>query len=386
VAVLARHARQPLRGPTFARLRLAARRPAPSASLRLGRRVGVAHARPQQHQAAQPTEAVLAHQLLREAEADHAVFEARGHERGLRLQPLGEEQDLVPGRARGLVLVHGDRRVAVSGPGEQRIVVGARGLRDARERYPLRVEDPLRCLAPRARHARGEGEPQPGQRARSLDVDILRLHGGHLPAHRVSLYRRMSAISRAPEVDALAQRYRTVRAASLALAEPLSAEDCALQSMPDASPTKWHLAHTSWYFETFALEPALPGYRPFEPAFRLLFNSYYNGVGPQYARPQRGLLARPSLPAVLPYREHVARHLLRLLEDDKLDSALRDVILLGTHHEQQHQELILTDLLHLFAQNPLAPVYREPAARPVHGAAAAPVRFVAIPGGLREVG
>ncbi|HKA15373.1 MAG TPA: ergothioneine biosynthesis protein EgtB [Myxococcota bacterium] len=196
----------------------------------------------------------------------------------------------------------------------------------------------------------------------------------------------MSAISRAPEVDALAQRYRTVRAASLALAEPLSAEDCALQSMPDASPTKWHLAHTSWYFETFALEPALPGYRPFEPAFRVLFNSYYNGVGPQYARPQRGLLARPSLPAVLAYREHVDRHLLRLLEDDKLDSALRDVILLGTHHEQQHQELILTDLLHLFAQNPLAPVYREPAARPVHGAAAAPVRFVAIPGGLREVG
>src|SRR5262249_24465862 len=294
--------------------------------------------------------------------------------------------DLGPRRARRLVVVHGDRRVAVSGPREQRVVVGARVLRDAHERDLLRMEDALRGLAPGSGHTPGERKPQSGHGPRARNFDVLRLHGGPLPAHRGSLYRLMSAISRAPDAGALARRYRAVRAASLALAEPLSAEDCALQSMPDASPTKWHLAHTSWYFETFALEPALPGYRPFEPAFRVLFNSYYNGVGPQYARPQRGLLARPSLPAVLAYREHVDRHLLRLLEDDKLDSALRDVILLGTHHEQQHQELILTDLLHLLAQNPLAPVYREPAARPLHGAAAAPVRFVAIPGGLREVG
>jgi ergothioneine biosynthesis protein EgtB len=198
----------------------------------------------------------------------------------------------------------------------------------------------------------------------------------------------MSAISRAPEADALSQRYRAVRAASLALAEPLSAEDCALQSMPDASPTKWHLAHTSWYFETFALEPSLPGYRCFEPAFRVLFNSYYNGVGPQYARPQRGLLTRPSLAEVLAYREHVDAHMLALLSERARarDAALREIVLLGTHHEQQHQELILTDLKHLFAQNPLAPAYRESAARAVPRADAAEARFVAFPGGVREVG
>jgi ergothioneine biosynthesis protein EgtB len=195
----------------------------------------------------------------------------------------------------------------------------------------------------------------------------------------------MSAISRASAADALAQRYRAVRAATLALAEPLSAEDCALQSMPDASPTKWHLAHTSWYFETFALEPALPGYRLFEPAFRILFNSYYNGVGPQFARPQRGLLTRPSLDEVHAYRDHVDRHVLRLLEDEKLDSALRDVIALGTHHEQQHQELILTDVKHLLAQNPLAAVYRESAAQTAR-ANAGDARFIAFPGGVREVG
>ncbi|MGH7337704.1 MAG: DinB family protein, partial [Myxococcota bacterium] len=173
----------------------------------------------------------------------------------------------------------------------------------------------------------------------------------------------MSAISRAPEADALAERYRAVRAASVALAKPLSAEDCALQSMPDASPVKWHLAHTSWYFETFALERGLPGYRCFEPAFRVLFNSYYNGVGPQYARPQRGLLTRPSLAQVLAYREHVDRHMQGLLSVSAHDAALREIVLLGTHHEQQHQELILTDLKHLFGQNPLAPAYRESAAR-----------------------
>jgi ergothioneine biosynthesis protein EgtB len=196
----------------------------------------------------------------------------------------------------------------------------------------------------------------------------------------------MSAISRATAADALAQRYRAVRAATIALAEPLSAEDCALQSMPDASPTKWHLAHTSWYFETFALESGLAGYRSFEPAFRMLFNSYYNAVGPQYARPQRALLTRPSLEEVLAYREHVDRHMLVLLDDAKLDAALHDVVLLGTHHEQQHQELILTDIKHLFAQNPLAPVYSESAAHPARADARREGRFVAFPGGLREVG
>jgi ergothioneine biosynthesis protein EgtB len=195
----------------------------------------------------------------------------------------------------------------------------------------------------------------------------------------------MSAISRVSAVDALAQRYQVVRAATLALTDPLSPEDCALQSMPDASPTKWHLAHTSWYFETFALEPALPGYRCFEPAFRVLFNSYYNGVGPQFARPQRGLLTRPSLAEVHAYRDHVDRHMLALLAQGVRDPALREIVLLGTHHEQQHQELILTDVKHLLAQNPLAPVYREPAPHPAP-TDGRDARFVALPGGVREVG
>jgi ergothioneine biosynthesis protein EgtB len=190
------------------------------------------------------------------------------------------------------------------------------------------------------------------------------------------------------ELDAasLAKRYRAVRAASLALSDPLSAEDCALQSMPDASPTKWHLAHTSWYFETFVLAAA-PDYRAFDPAFAFLFNSYYNSVGEQYSRPHRGLLSRPTLETVHAYREHVDTHMLALLEEDGLDVAAREVALLGTHHEQQHQELILTDLKHLFGENPTGPVYRESAARPVERRRGAePATFAAFPGGLHELG
>src|SRR5262245_16241257 len=112
---------------------------------------------------------------------------------------------------------------------------------------------------------------------------------------------------------ALPSRYRAVRDVTERLRAPLAAEDCQAQSMPDASPTKWHLAHTSWFFETFVLTQGVPGYRPFHPAFAVLFNSYYNAVGPQHARPQRGLLTRPSLDEVLAYRAHVDAHLLNLL-------------------------------------------------------------------------
>ena len=189
------------------------------------------------------------------------------------------------------------------------------------------------------------------------------------------------------DADALAKRYRAVRDASLALADPLNAEDCALQSMPDASPTKWHLAHTSWYFESFVLAAALPGYRHFDPDFAYLFNSYYNSVGLQFSRPHRGLLSRPSLAQVQAYREHVDRGMLALLERRDADAATHEVILLGTHHEQQHQELMLTDLKHLFGQNPTGPVYRESAARPVERRpGAGPVAFVDHAGGLQEVG
>jgi ergothioneine biosynthesis protein EgtB len=186
------------------------------------------------------------------------------------------------------------------------------------------------------------------------------------------------------ELD-LARRYRAVQAATLRLAEPLSAEDCALQSMDDASPAKWHLAHTSWYFETFVLEGAVAGYRPFHPAFRVLFNSYYNAVGEQYPRPRRGLLSRPSLDDVLAYRAHVDRHMAVLLDKGSdIAPDVRDVILLGTHHEEQHQELLLTDVKHLFSCNPLQPAYRELAAPP--RTAAPPHAWIQHAEGLRRIG
>src|SRR5215475_7558114 len=137
----------------------------------------------------------------------------------------------------------------------------------------------------------------------------------------------------------LAERYREVRRATDRLAEPLSAEDCTVQSMPDASPVKWHLAHTSWFFETFVLERGVAGYRPYHGEFRVLFNSYYNGVGAQHPRPERGLLSRPSLDEVRAYRTAVDERMLTLLARDASDPDLAALLELGLHHEQQHQEL-----------------------------------------------
>jgi len=157
--------------------------------------------------------------------------------------------------------------------------------------------------------------------------------------------------------ESLAARFLAVRAQTERLAAPLCAEDACAQSMPDASPTKWHLAHTSWFFETFVLESADPAFRPFDPAFRVLFNSYYNGVGEQHPRPQRGLLTRPSLDRVLAYRAHVDERVQALLARDA--GAFAATIELGLQHEQQHQELILTDAKHLLGANPLRPAYRD---------------------------
>ena len=183
----------------------------------------------------------------------------------------------------------------------------------------------------------------------------------------------------------LASRYRTVRAATERLRAPLSAEDCQAQSMPDASPAKWHLAHTTWFFETFVLEPGRAGYRPFHPTFRVLFNSYYQGVGEQHPRAQRGLLTRPSLDEVHAYRAHVDRLLLDWLSsDDAAVAALAPVVEIGLHHEQQHQELLLTDVKHLLGGNPLAPAYAElPAAAT---AADRPFGWRMVDGGVREIG
>jgi ergothioneine biosynthesis protein EgtB len=157
--------------------------------------------------------------------------------------------------------------------------------------------------------------------------------------------------------QSLAQTYAAVRAHSEMLAAPLSAEDCAIQSMPDASPVKWHLAHTSWFFETVVLSK-VSGYRPFDPRFAYLFNSYYEALGPRHPRPRRGLLTRPSLNEVMAWRAHV---------DAAMHAAgadLRDLIILGLNHEQQHQELILTDIKHAFFSNPLLPAYGAQAAAP----------------------
>jgi ergothioneine biosynthesis protein EgtB len=180
----------------------------------------------------------------------------------------------------------------------------------------------------------------------------------------------------------LARRYGVVRAATEHLAAPLSPEDQCVQSMPDASPAKWHRAHTTWFFEQFVLVPHQPGYRVFDPACRFLFNSYYEAVGARHPRPMRGLLTRPSADQVTAYRAHVDRAMQPMLAAPGPEVA--GLIELGLHHEQQHQELLLTDILHAFAQNPLYPAaqpdWQEPAG------AAGPTRFIARPGGRVEVG
>jgi ergothioneine biosynthesis protein EgtB len=178
-------------------------------------------------------------------------------------------------------------------------------------------------------------------------------------------------------------RYRDVRARTLALTAPLSAEDCALQSMPDASPAKWHLAHTTWFFETFVAAPHDAAYRPFDPAFRMLFNSYYNGIGEQYPRPERGLLSRPSLASVHAYRKHVDRAMAECCERAAHDRRLAALIELGLNHEEQHQELILTDILHLLSRNPLAPAVYPAAERTQPPA---PLEWIAHPAGIAHIG
>jgi ergothioneine biosynthesis protein EgtB len=181
-----------------------------------------------------------------------------------------------------------------------------------------------------------------------------------------------------------AREFELVRQRSVHVAEPLSAEDCCAQSMADASPVKWHLAHTTWFFETFVLEPREPGFRPFHPAFRVLFNSYYNGVGAKHPRAQRGLLTRPAYDEVLAWRRDVDTRIAGLLQAAPQDRELMALVELGMQHEQQHQELILTDLKHLLAQNPLAPAYLD-SALPASGLAG-PLTWLEFDGGLAEIG
>jgi ergothioneine biosynthesis protein EgtB len=153
--------------------------------------------------------------------------------------------------------------------------------------------------------------------------------------------------------------YAAVRNASLGLAQPLSPEDCQAQSMPDASPVKWHLAHTTWFFETFLLQRYAADYVPFHPEYGYLFNSYYNAIGQRHPRPQRGLLTRPPYRDIVAYREHVDTAMVQLTSRMRGDTEFEALVALGLHHEQQHQELILTDVKHLLACNPLRPAYAQ---------------------------
>ena len=172
-----------------------------------------------------------------------------------------------------------------------------------------------------------------------------------------------------------ADDFRAVRARTVALIAGLTAEDCQVQSMPDASPAKWHLAHTSWFFETFVLRESV------RPAFAVLFNSYYNSVGPMAPRAERGLVTRPTLDEVLEYRASVDARVLAGFPG--FDAAALAVVELGLNHEQQHQELLLTDLLHAFSRNPTLPAVRDaPLALPAVGA----LRFVPHAGGVVEIG
>jgi len=184
---------------------------------------------------------------------------------------------------------------------------------------------------------------------------------------------------------ALRSWYREVRDLTEALAAPLRPEDQVVQSMPDVSPTKWHRGHTTWFFETFLLEPKLTGYDVFDPEFRYLFNSYYETVGPRHPRHERGLVSRPSVEEVGFYRAHVDAAMEKLIDCCDRDwGDVAPLVELGLHHEQQHQELLLMDIKHVLSCNPLEPAYVE-SSQPI-GHDAPPLRFVNFDGGLIETG
>jgi ergothioneine biosynthesis protein EgtB len=200
-----------------------------------------------------------------------------------------------------------------------------------------------------------------------------------------SVLKRISAVPGGHARDIWTENFKTVRAETERRAAPLSAEDQNVQSMADASPAKWHRAHTTWFFETFLLKPNDPAYREFDERFGFLFNSYYVAAGPRHARPERGMITRPTVEEVAAYRAHVDAAVVRLLQN--ADAAALEKIIptleIGLHHEQQHQELMLTDILHAFAQNPTNPAYDKAWQPPVseHGDDCAK-----IPSGIRSIG
>src|SRR5437660_5517960 len=184
----------------------------------------------------------------------------------------------------------------------------------------------------------------------------------------------------------LAARYCATRARTERLCAPLEPDDYQLQSMPDCSPPKWHLAHTTWFFETFVLAPHAPGFRPYRAPFAYLFNSYYEAVGERWPRPARGLLSRPTVAEVYAYRRAVDERTVALLEtaDEQALGRLEPLVELGLNHEQQHQELLLTDLKHAFGLNPIHPQYAPPVEEA--RADATPIEWESHSAGVRWVG
>src|SRR5438552_13737030 len=182
------------------------------------------------------------------------------------------------------------------------------------------------------------------------------------------------------------EQYQSVRRFTEHLCEPLVTEDYVIQSMPDVSPTKWHLAHVSWFFETFLLFPAVPDYQSLHPQYAYLFNSYYNTLGERHYRPKRGLISRPTVKETYAYRRYVDEGVLELLEkiDEKRLAAFAPIITLGLHHEQQHQELMVTDIKHVLSCNPLSPTYR--ARTPTGASNITPLEWVSFPEGLYWIG
>ncbi|MBA2393025.1 MAG: ergothioneine biosynthesis protein EgtB [Ktedonobacteraceae bacterium] len=189
-----------------------------------------------------------------------------------------------------------------------------------------------------------------------------------------------------PSKTSFMERYQDIRRFSEYLCEPLVTEDYVVQSMPDVSPTKWHLAHVSWFFETFLLFPAIPGYQSLHPQYAYLFNSYYNTLGERHCRPNRGLISRPTVKETYEYRKYVDEQVLSLLAtlDEQRLLEFAPIITLGFHHEQQHQELMLTDLKHVLSCNPLYPVYRERSA--INESHVSPLEWVSFPEGIYWIG
>jgi dimethylhistidine N-methyltransferase len=195
----------------------------------------------------------------------------------------------------------------------------------------------------------------------------------------------ITGLRSAPDLGAMAKFFYAVRHASRLLTAELTDADATAQSMVDASPAKWHLAHTTWFFESMVLVPYLPGYRLFDDRYNFLFNSYYESLGDRHPRPARGLLTRPTLDTVHAYRDHVDAGIARVLRRPPA-LEVSNLIELGCHHEQQHQELLLTDILHLFAQSPLRPAYKAPGPLPVSARSGAALEYLSFEGGVVQVG